>query len=84
MCYDLIMVVIEIEDRVAAALRAQANVRDLSLDAFLQRIAETGTPLNTTPAWALADIERTLDELSTESPVLPDSFSRAEICAEHD
>ena len=78
------LVVIEIEDRIASALRAQANVRDLWQDACLQRIAETGTPLNPTPAGVLADIERTLDELFTESPVLPDSFSRAEIHAEHD
>ena len=78
------MAFIEIEERVAAALRAQADVRAMSLEAFLQRIAETATPLNSAPALALADMERSLDELATELPVLPDSFSRSEIYADHD
>ena len=78
------MAVIEIEERTAAALRAQAKARDLSLDAFLRRIAETAAPINSTPMLALSDIERSIDELATESLVLPASFSRADIYADHD
>ena len=78
------MAVIEIEERIAAALRAQATVRDLSLNAFLQRIAETASPLNSTPTLALADFDRSIDELVTESPVLPGLFSRADVYADHD
>ena len=83
MWYASGVVVIEIEECTAAALRAQAKVRDLSLDAFLKRIAETATPIHSTPALALSDIERSIDQLATESPVLPESFSRADIYADH-
>ena len=82
--YDSGMAVIEIEERTAAALRAQADARDLSLEAFLRRIAEAATPINSMPTLPLAEFEKTVDELATESAVLPSSFSRADIYTGHD
>lgn len=84
MRYRYFMAVIEIQESTAAALRAQADARDLSLEAFLQRIAEASTPINPTAALPLADLERFIDELATESPVLASTSSRAEIYADHD
>ena len=78
------MVLIEIEERIAAALRAQADVRDISLQAFLQRIVETASPFNSPPALPLEDFERSIEELATESPVLPNDFSRADIYTDQD
>ena len=78
------MAVIEIEERTAAALRAQADARELSLEAFLQRIAEATSPINRTLTLPLAEFDKTIDELATESIVLPSNFSRADIYADHD
>lgn len=83
-CYGLTMAVVEIAEHTVAALRDQANARDLSLDAFLQRIAEAAAPINSAPTMTWAEIERSIDELATESPVLPGAFSRADIYADHD
>ena len=78
------MALIDIEEPTATALRAQANARELSLDAFLKSIVEMTTPINSVPMLALADLERSLDELATESPVLPAAFSRVDIYSDHD
>ena len=78
------MAVIKIGERTAVALRAQADARELSLEAFLQRIAEASSPVNPTPVLPLAEFERAIDDAATESPVLPSSFSRADIYVDHD
>jgi hypothetical protein len=78
------MALIEIEERIAQALRAQADVREMTLEAFLQRIAETATPINSTPEFALADFDKSVDEASSEWPVLPPAFSRSDIYSDHD
>ena len=78
------MALIEIDERIAAALMAQATVRDMTLQSFLERISETASPLNALPELALADVERSIDEASSELPLLPDSFSRSDIYSDHD
>lgn len=78
------MAVVEIEERLMEELRAQATARDMSLEAFLHRIAATAVPLNSVSRLGLEDFEHELDRLSSDSPVLPPSFSRADFYADHD
>jgi hypothetical protein len=78
------MAVIEIDERVAEALRAQASVRELSLGAFLQQLAEAASPVNPTAVLTPADFDRSIDELVSETGGLPSNFSRADIYADHD
>lgn len=78
------MSVIELDERVAAKLRAHAAARQLTLETFLQRIAETSAlPIPATPL-AADDWNRTIEEASGDFPVLPASFSRADIYSDHD
>jgi hypothetical protein len=76
--------VIEVDEKLAATLRSQAEARQLSLETFLQRIAQTSVSL--TPAIPLAENEwnRAIDEASGDFPVLPAGFSRADIYSDHD
>jgi len=78
------MAVIEIEDKLAKALRAQAAVRDMTLETFLKRIAEMATPIHPATEFLPEEFDRSIAELSSESPVLPGDFSRADLYADHD
>lgn len=78
------MALIELEERTAAVLRAQAELRDMTLEVFLSRIAEAATPVSSAPPLSVAEMDRSLDELLAESPVLPAAFSRSDIYNDHD
>lgn len=78
------MALIEVDDRIAQALRAQADVRDMTVQAFLQRIVDTASPVNPNPAFAAAEFDQSIDDASSDSPVLPNRFSRADIYIDHD
>jgi hypothetical protein len=75
---------IEVDERIAAALRAQAEARHLPLTTFLQRIAEISLPAvppspNTEEEWI-----RMFDDVSADSPNPGSNFSRADIYFDHD
>lgn len=76
------MVIIQLQDSVAAALSAQANQHGLSLEAYLAQIA--GKKSEPQPLIQFDEWERELDELSFEAPPLPADFSRADIYLDHD
>jgi hypothetical protein len=75
-------------------LREKANRRGLTLEAYLQQLAEhDATGLNgagqataAEPDLSDEEFERLLDELSDGPPLphLPANFSRADIYADHD
>ena len=78
------MTSIELEDRTAQALRAQAKARNLPLDTFLRQIAEASTPLNAVSGMPIADLDRLIEAEAGSYPSLPASFSRADIYDRHD
>ena len=78
------MTSIELEDRTAQALRAQAKARNLPLDEFLKQIAEATAPLNAAPRLHVADLDSLIEAEAGSYPSLPASFSRADIYDQHD
>jgi hypothetical protein len=78
------MAVIEIQDQLAKALRAHADIRDMTLEDFLLRIVETVAPINSTSEFSEDEFDRILAEASSEPPVLPHDFSRANLYDDHD
>ena len=76
--------VIEVDERVATALRAQAEARQLPLTVFLQQIADAGALVNLTSPFSEEEWNQALDEVSGLHPVLPSNFSRADIYSDHD
>lgn len=78
------MAKIEVEERVADALRAQARARDLPLEIFLERISEIATPIAMTPEVSPEEQDRLIVDASGESPALNATFSRSDIYSDHD
>ena len=77
--------VIEVDERVAAALRAQAEARQVPLTTFLQCVAENGFPAMPTPPLVTEEEwNRMFDEVSADSPTPEGEFSRADIYIDHD
>jgi hypothetical protein len=78
------MASIEVDERVAALLRDQAEARQLPLSDFLQKLAISTGSINTDRPISDDEWERAIDEGTGEFPVLPPAFSRAEIYSDHD
>ena len=76
------MVSIQLQESVAAALTAQAELHGLSLEQYLVRLANGAAkePSQMSPD----ELERQLEELSLDVPPLPADFSRADIYLDHD
>jgi hypothetical protein len=80
--YALIMVTVQLDDAVAAALSAQASAQGLTVEAYLQAVVLSFSPQ---PARRSSDeIERLLDEEATVGPSPSGSFSRPELYGDHD
>lgn len=75
---------IELDDKVAAALRAEADLRGVSLSDFLRDVAISGTAVNRPAELSEEEFERTIDEISDNSGVLPKDFDREDIYFDHD
>jgi hypothetical protein len=75
---------IKVDERVAAALRAQAEARQLPLTAFLQRIAEESFPEDAALPSSEDEWNHMFDEVSSDGPAQQSSFSRADIYSDHD
>jgi hypothetical protein len=78
------MISIELEDRTAEALHAQARARNLPLDSYLKQIASTATPLNASAGMPADDFDLLLHAVAGDHPSLPAAFSRADIYTDHD
>ncbi len=77
------MASIHIPDSVAAALLDQAQARGLSLDQYLELLAESQTSLSG-PRISANELERLLDAEATAGPSYDGTYSRADIYADHD
>jgi hypothetical protein len=77
------MVSIQVPESTAVALTAQAHLQGLSLEEYLSRVARGGVAV-TTSRMSVDDVERELDALALDVPVLPSDFSRADIYVDHD
>jgi hypothetical protein len=79
---------IHIEDRIANALKAQADAAGLSLEEFVQRVLNNAAPTDSgAPHQDAGAFDRILDELFSASPVGVQSastWSRSEIYTDHD
>jgi hypothetical protein len=74
------MATIHVDDQTAAALQAQAAQRGLTVPQYLASLAQVATP----PRITLEELDRLLDAEATDRPIVPGTFSRAEIYADHD
>jgi hypothetical protein len=77
------MVSVQLNESVAAALAAQASKHGLSLEEYLARLAKGGGDI-VAPRMSADEMARQLDELSLNVPPLPADFSRADIYLDHD
>jgi len=75
---------IEIDERVAAALRAQADALRMPLTAFLEQIAASALPPVSTSSMTEEEWNRMFDEVSSDASASLSTFSRAEIYSDHD
>jgi hypothetical protein len=85
-------VTLELRPDTEQRLQTKARLRGLSLESYLQQLAEREaadkeTAERPTDGVSLADFERQLDELSAGLPplrTLPADFARADLYGEHD
>lgn len=87
--YFFNMVNVQLDDRIAAALRDQAQARGLTLEAYLRTVAEM--PREAVPTGVEGDLrefDATLEELFAADtrplPAVPFTYSREEIYSDHD
>jgi hypothetical protein len=76
--------VIELDDKVAAALQAQADALRLSLPEFLNRIAASAPQAKQGENLTDEEFDRLIEEASDDTPSLPGNFSREDIYFDHD
>jgi hypothetical protein len=75
---------IEVDEKVAAALQAQAAHRNLPLSEFLKEVATSNGFINDPLPLSEVEWNRALDEVSDDLPSLPKNFSREDIYFDHD
>jgi hypothetical protein len=75
---------IEVDEKVAAALKAQADLRRLSVPDFLNQIATNAAPINKPERLSDQEWEAAMDEITDSMPILPTGFSREDIYFDHD
>ncbi len=75
---------IELDEQTAEMLRAQAHVRNLTLGTFLQDLAASTLPVNSSQPVAAKDFDGLINSVAGNDPVLPSSISRSDIYREHD
>jgi hypothetical protein len=75
---------IEVDVKVAAALQAQAATCNLPLSDFLKEIATSNGFISDPLPLSEEEWNRSFDEVSSDSPVLPVGFNREDIYFDHD
>jgi hypothetical protein len=78
---------VELDDKTAQILRVKAAARQMSLDAYLLWLLQTGEAATDHGDVSPADFEHLLDTLASalpSLPTLPADFSRRDIYDEHD
>ena len=79
------MATIELPESTANRLNAQAQAEGLSLDAFLQILAESRPPINgNLPKITVEELDRLLDAEASETSAYKGTYSRADIYVDHD
>ena len=74
---------IELDEQTAEILRTQACVRNLTLGTFLEHLAASTLPVNSSQPAAAKDFDGLINSVAGNDPVLPSSFSRSDIYHEH-
>jgi hypothetical protein len=77
------MIIVQLNDTVAAALSAQAAALGLTVEAYLENVV-LSTASRPVPRLSLDELDRLLDEEATSGPSPVGTFSRAELYSEHD
>ena len=72
------MVNVQLNDTVAAALKAQAAAQGMSIEAYLETVV-LSTPQHPVPRLSLDELDRLLDEEATAGPSPSGAFSRSEL-----
>ena len=75
---------VELEDRIADTLLAQARVRDLPLSTYLHHLAEATQPLTVATPLPPDEIDSLIESSAGVFPTLPSTFSRSDIYGDHD
>jgi hypothetical protein len=82
------MTTLRIDDAIAEALRAQAEARGLTLDAYLGEIARINAAERSGGGGSVKEFEAALDELfrgeTRELPAIKSTYSREDIYFDHD
>ncbi len=76
---------VNLDDRTAESLAAQAAAQGLSIDEYVKHLLrrENGDHAKL-PRISADDLDRLIDSEATDTPGLPADFSRADIYADHD
>ena len=82
------MTTLQIDDSIARALRAEAEARGLTLDAYLGEIARLHSAERLGGAGGVEEFEAAMDELfrgdARKLPAIKSTYSREEIYFDHD
>ena len=79
------MATIELQESVVARLAAQAKAEGLSLEAYLERLSESGTVGNgKLPNLTGEELDRLLDAEASDESAYTGTYSRADIYLDHD
>ena len=78
------MATLHISDETAKSLAARAGAEGVSVDEMLGRLLRNGIVERAEPRVPVDEFDSILDAESTEAPLLPADFSRADIYADHD
>jgi hypothetical protein len=75
---------IEVDEQVAASLRAQAAAREIPLADFLRQFSQHITPIGSDSLLNDEEWDEAVQSVMKDLPVLPQDFSRADIYDDHD
>jgi hypothetical protein len=79
------MATIELPESTAIQLTAEAEAEGLTLVAFLQKFAESRSPINgNLPKITVEELDRLLDAEASEDSAYKGTYSRADIYLDHD
>jgi hypothetical protein len=75
---------IEVDEKVAALLRAQAEARQMPVADLLRQLTKHIAPIANVSLLSEKEWNEAVESVSDNLPVLPDDFSRADIYKDHD
>jgi hypothetical protein len=78
------MALIEVDERIAAALKAQADARSLPVSKLLEEIVECKNSVAEPEQLSKEEWIRIFEDAAEDLPVLPADFSRDDIYSDRD